>query len=775
MNPPHKPSLLVRIREGIALSRQRLAAKLRVFRQNIPRYRAKAGSVIKKCWQKARQFTNHLRMSIYQTFVRLAEFFYRLVANAIRWGALVVFVILGATLVFDFFTNVFPSLPFPSLPLGIRSALFAVSKWTFNRGEFFLVLVGSLLAWFWESDRQKQRKQEQDRTIAEQIRDLKPPEDSNLNSYHRLFERIWQLYSQDRQKEKMEKLKARCHALYYENDGFRPLFRSLGRDIVRVRVGPVPQRVLKCLTYLCDSDMQELFRTAYEDTGADDKSTSHPWRLFQSVLTVFEGDFSKKEEKPSVEGKEKPDPGLSSENSADGLVDSLAALGGYYSGDVYELLAGTIRLLLEHKKHRIVHELLKDEFMRSAARHAQLKPLLENDSEIYNLVAPQPPSWPQVLRNPMYKEGKIRNWLDMMGFRHHPFGTETPAEDPLLVSGWVPPEGWDGFLRQRAARARLPSWGDALYVAHYFPHSQEVSARRLFPVFAEFVDGKLTVKSLSGAGVRAASKKWSEFLANSPERIHELSEWEQRNIAFMGAWVASGSVTHWLDELASLRKLLCATENEAEVKSGLQREESQVHFQWLCWRMETLVRGSSPSPRYDEIQSFLAWLNLRPPGLDRTVLSVVLDSEDVLEALVNAADLWYALKKAGVEIKILSSRPLASTPMRFTSSNLKALLLRWSEQDLNSILDLRCQAAVSSFDKNLKDFAGLFRIPAAPSAWEKFRELRGVIVTASDGSLARLLELGRNLVDRHVATWDPAQDPEILLETLEEFVENLGS
>ena len=101
--------------------------------------------------------------------------------------------------------------------------------------------------------------------------------------------------------------------------------------------------------------------------------------------------------------------------------------------------------------------------------------------------------------------------------------------------------------------------------------------------------------------------------------------------------------------------------------------------------------------------------------------------------------------------------------------------LSWSEQDIDSILDQRCKAAVSDFDKDLKDFAGLFQIPAVPSAREKFRKLRGAIVTAADGSLARLLELGRNLVNWHIATWNPAQDPEIPLETLEEFVENLGS
>ena len=163
------------------------------------------------------------------------------------------------------------------------------------------------------------------------------------------------------------------------------------------------------------------------------------------------------------------------------------------------------------------------------------------------------------------------------------------------------------------------------------------------------------------------------------------------------------------------------------------------------------------------------------PGLDRTVLSVVLDSRGILEALINATDLWYALKKAGVETKILSSSPLVSTTMPFASSSLKALSLRWSEQDLDSILDLRCQVAVSNSDKDLKDFAGLFHVPAAPSARKRFRYLRGAMVTAAKGSLARLLELGRNLVDWHVATWDPTQDPKIPLETLEEFVENLES
>lgn len=249
------------------------------------------------------------------------------------------------------------------------------------------------------------------------------------------------------------------------------------------------------------------------------------------------------------------------------------------------------------------------------------------------------------------------------------------------------------------------------------------------------------------------AEAWIEMLPLNPDSFLDLRSAEQDAlVAFLGWHV--GSLPALLGRLK--QGFLAADEKTQQDNDGAQKEgnEQEIRTRERDILLEKMANSSLP---YDKgllpgKEQLLDWLNIRPPWLTHTVFVAVRETEPPSEWQQTLSAYQRDLLKRKVVIKeVLLTDGLASA----------GDLVKWSDEALLDILKSRVRRVIGK-----ESFTALFAEPPRVPDFEYDHKL----VQRSNGSLGRMLELGRQVLLRH-AQWHP--DAEYLQADDFEVIERL--
>jgi hypothetical protein len=223
---------------------------------------------------------------------------------------------------------------------------------------------------------------------------------------------------------------------------------------------------------------------------------------------------------------------------------------------------------------------------------------------------------------------------------------------------------------------------------------------------------------------RAAGERRCVALAQQPGTLLWLPEDEQALLAEWMLWTGGS--------LPVLRRLLR--------KSGLQDD---VSGQIVLHRLNELLSHAAPTT--PDARTMLAWLTIRPPGIEQTRLIMIDDVGD--DRAGRFAGLMPDLQRAGIGCTLFTT---SAYPGGFGQSG--GIRLRWSEEDLLSLLD----SAVAVSRGPVQHLVDLVEL-SDPSADEE--EFVMDILKHARGSFARCLTIFRRALAHHLAVYRDQNDP----------------
>lgn len=216
------------------------------------------------------------------------------------------------------------------------------------------------------------------------------------------------------------------------------------------------------------------------------------------------------------------------------------------------------------------------------------------------------------------------------------------------------------------------------------------------------------------------AETWVEFLPRNPDAFLDLrSEEREVLLGYLGWYM--GSVAALLCRLK--QRFLWVEDNNR------RKKEMSVLFDKMA-RFD-LSYNKDYDPREGQL---LDWLSIRPPWLISTILILIYHESPALELQQVLSAYQKDLQKQKIftkELLITQDRPVSP-----------GLMITWADDNLMEMLKLRVQRV-----SRRTTFTSLFVPPDDPKSdlllYDK------MLVQKSQGSLGRLLELGRRILDHH--------------------------
>ena len=328
----------------------------------------------------------------------------------------------------------------------------------------------------------------------------------------------------------------------------------------------------------------------------------------------------------------------------------------------------------------------------------------------------------------------LSSWLDKHMLSRSPFGPGSLRLDELLLRSWLPPQGWATITSERPTLIWSPDDEDRTAVALMLEYHVQTVFKHVFPAtivlpplanFSNPTDSAITYVT------RAIGDAWTRFVAFNPEVYLNLPKNHAALLASLLNWANWG--------FEGLRLALIEDELDPDTDLGGAVVESLYH---------TL---HSVSPQVLTNARLEAWLRLRPPDLSHTFL--ILNCQDQQNSTVpqeqfkDIIALSTELAAAGIVLKALAPFSLPKIP-----PIMDPVTLTWSDANLDQMLKKRMFLASQA----LEHIGELFGPVPDPDA-------NLILVEKAQGSLSRMLYLGRKLLMKHITSM-PSGEPDFYLD-----------
>jgi hypothetical protein len=341
-----------------------------------------------------------------------------------------------------------------------------------------------------------------------------------------------------------------------------------------------------------------------------------------------------------------------------------------------------------------------------------------------------PPVWSEgaSLRSPA-----LRAWLDAIGLNDNPFGADILQDDTLLPRTWAPPRAWDIIRGSRATLIVSAVPDDLAAVGLILRHELQTTV----PQQALVIDLTLPAGALHHGSIGRSSlyaiagalaERWIWLMARSPSALLDLPRREQQVLAgYLALTVGSG-------DALLLRLHRGGLKDDAE-RRMLERALTRSVEHVAQPEPAPVAMPGQPTRAEPAIGTLLAWLGIRPPGLQHTY--VVLDCaasapDEARQQVAALTRLAPDLAANGVVLKLLVPQEMV------LPRQLPAVELHWRTDDL--VKTLRDRMRLASGRDML--FGDLFA-PPRPST-------DTLLAAQARGSLSRLLWLGNRIVAAHL-------------------------
>ncbi|MBK8050173.1 MAG: hypothetical protein IPK16_25560 [Anaerolineales bacterium] len=326
-------------------------------------------------------------------------------------------------------------------------------------------------------------------------------------------------------------------------------------------------------------------------------------------------------------------------------------------------------------------------------------------------------------------------WIEKMDFTTIPFWGGEVLEDPLLLRSQVDPMAWDVIGASAHTVIKSARAADRAYVRAFLCNHLESQQKPGFVVQASLTPTSASsahdVRALDSHLSGAVAKAWLEILACHPDALMQLSRLRQESLLalLVETYGPHQAIAGVLD---SVREQCVPPE---EVDRGLL-ERRLPRFSY---------KGGTNQATHRE-----AWLPMRPYGLTDTYLLVHCDheSEQAVQSLEALLDAAHDLATARVWLKILIPETMAPDRDGVAVAN-----LRWTAERLALGLSQRLYVASGeikgTFKANDGAFGEMLEYPSGTSvAFDAGRRTERRLIAAADGSYARLIRLGYDLISR---------------------------
>ncbi len=347
----------------------------------------------------------------------------------------------------------------------------------------------------------------------------------------------------------------------------------------------------------------------------------------------------------------------------------------------------------------------------------------------------------------------VIDWLQQHMLVTNPFGYDDLVLQLFFPRGAFPPDQWELFLRPVPQFAHCPTVEDAQALA--FLMREEClplkragnvveTHRQIFPILVslERMSSELPLTALA----HAAAHTWLEVLPLSPDAFLDLLLAEQEALLELLCWsVGSNSMVINLLQRSGLK------ENTAGRVLMRKLAEYEGHFSStyllqqhvLTRKLAELESRFSPAHLPQDIV-LLSWLKIKPPGLDKTYLILLVDSSQQsihTRWLKQFSSLISLLFLNGIVTKAIAS---TSVPVFLSLTEIQ---LSWSDARLKQSLDNQFDVALEIATKNSFGFSLRFHELFGPGVTEE--ETTEKLIFASHHSLARMLTLGNRVLQKH--------------------------
>lgn len=343
-------------------------------------------------------------------------------------------------------------------------------------------------------------------------------------------------------------------------------------------------------------------------------------------------------------------------------------------------------------------------------------------------------TWPSVWADDATSPSQARRvWLDAIGLQSNPFGADMLRADSLLLRTWAPPEGWNAIKAPRATLIVSGVPDDLAAASLMLRHELQTTVpQQALVIDLALPSGALHPGSIGRDSLHAIAgalaERWLWLIAGSPSALLDLPRREQQVLAgYLALTVGSG-------DALLLRLHRGGLKDDAEgrmLERALTRSVEYVAQPELA----PVSMPGQPARAEPAIGTLLAWLGIRPPGLQHTY--VVLDctastTDESRQQVAALTRLAPDLEANGVALKLLV---LQGTEC---PRQAPVVELRWQTSDLVKTLRDRMGRA-SGRDM---PFGDLFA-PPQPS-------IDTTLATRANGSLSRLLGFGNQIIEAHL-------------------------
>lgn len=576
--------------------------------------------------------------------------------------------------------------------------------WIVGKAEV-LALIATVLLWWTDDTRRRQKEQTELRQRIEGIKDFRP---EKLEDFQQLLQRILNVANERRTNPAYTEIIEQefqdvCRSLVDQNKHWAEMLRMMGNATSE----DSSSRITTIRDILVNLVNLKRF---YTDIFADEVrshyfSTIH-WGLFKPIEDAqLETIFAKLMD--CWRGRMYDDTAL--------IAEAVARISVDEAGDPRQL---SLEIL--------IRECRENRELRSLLRHTRLQTLLTHSKELADIVS-YGYRWPnaRVVRPPSDSSKRLTEWLDQAGLRTHPFAEAVDyRHDQLLTETWLPPTSWDKLEYSGNLIAQFETPDDAELCIHYL--LRQLRQPEFFGVLPTFPI-RLAYRATVGSGeiadtiLHSHTTTWFDFLSTNREAFEEMPETDQQMLAELFIWSA-GSYSALRSWMLSRAKTVYAID-ETYFASILRR------IQYIATGTQSLDRPGLPKR--------LSWLAVRPPGYRQSYLVGTVHPDYTDLQYTNLLHLMPHLNEYHIYLKLFGYGTTIPASDRKEFAGIRSASMYWSEDSLRKVLDARVRKA---FGMDFP-FAALL---------ERMDDPGERLVKAAGGSLTRLLALGYRLIDRHI-------------------------
>jgi hypothetical protein len=331
--------------------------------------------------------------------------------------------------------------------------------------------------------------------------------------------------------------------------------------------------------------------------------------------------------------------------------------------------------------------------------------------------------WPPLIKGEATDTPTVADFLRRAGFTCNPFGSGQIKSDSLLFATYVPPRDWPTIIGLQPALVFGHPALDCAIVRLLICHEVEgETTPYVFPILCELTEEFGESPQPRVQYVRhiahQCARTWLAFLPHNPNAWFALLPDKKRSLADMLAWHNASPIN-----LLQQHNL----PNDAQARRFIQEMQD--------------ILASVPASAEPDEDVLLMWLAVRPAGLQYTYLLMDCPFESTAKIQTAASHLPALIDKLRESNVVLKFFAAAQT--RISSVvDIEQVIIVWENEHLDQMLNIRVARAgqLSSYI-----FADLFEPePRAGQATD-------LMVAAAQGSLGRLLRLGRKVTDAHAA------------------------